>query len=139
MTKLCIGQSNPVCLALRQNIVALNHPVLRSIIPAYANQIEKAVRRGDLVSINHRLAALLASYFDILFAVNRQLHPGEKRQVEFALKNCPLLPYNMESDLDSLLLLTTADIADLPARLARLLDHLDQLLEQDGFDLKPPA
>jgi hypothetical protein len=124
---------------LRQNIVALNYPVLRSIIPAFGNQIEKAAKRGDLVSINHRTAALLASYFDILFAVNRQLHPGEKRLVELACKRCPILPANMEADLASILLLTAEDIVDLPTRLTRLLDHLDQMLEHAGFDLKPPA
>lgn len=124
---------------LRKNIISLNHPVLRSIIPAYANQIEKAAKRGDLVSINHRLAGLLASYFDILFAINRQLHPGEKRQVEFALKNCSLLPANIEADLASILLLSAVDITDLPARVARLLDHLDQLLEREGFDLSPDS
>ena len=122
--------------ALRQNIVGLNYPVLRSIIPAFGSQIEKAAKRNDLVSINHRSAALLASYFDILFAVNRQLHPGEKRLVEFARKRCAVLPANMEADLTSILLLTAADIADLPKRLARLLDQMDQMLEREGFDLK---
>jgi len=47
--------------SLRQNIVKLNHPVLRNIIPSYAFQIEKAVKRRDLVSINHRLAVFFAS------------------------------------------------------------------------------
>jgi hypothetical protein len=122
--------------ALRQNIVALNYPVLRSIIPAYGHQIEKAAKRSDLVSINHRTAALLASYFDILFAANRQLHPGEKRLVEGARARCAVLPANMKADLAAILLLTAADIGDLPARLAKLLDHLDQMLEQEGFDLK---
>ena len=125
--------------ALRQNIVALNYPVLRRIIPAFSNQIEKAAKRGDMVSINHRTAALLASYFDILFAVNRQLHPGEKRLVEFALSRCTVLPVDMEADLASILLLTAEDIGDLPNRLARLLDHLDQMLDHEGFDLRPPA
>ena len=64
--------------ALRQNIIALNYPLLRSIIPAYANQLEKAARRRDLVSINHRSAALLASYFDILFAVESPAAPWRK-------------------------------------------------------------
>ena len=63
---------------LRANIIAFNHPVLREIIPSYANQLKKAIHRKDLVSVNHRLAALLASYFDIIFAFNRQLHPGRK-------------------------------------------------------------
>jgi hypothetical protein len=118
---------------LRQNIVALNYPVLRSIIPAYANQIEKAVKRHDLVSINHRLAALLASYFDIILAVNRQPHPGEKRLVEFALNNCKKLPENMEQDIASILLLTGSKIVELPIRVTGLLNHLDQLLENEGF------
>ena len=88
---------------LRQNIIALNHPVLHSVIPAYANQLEKAVKRHDLVSVNHRLAGLFASYFDIIFAVSRQLHPREKRLVELALKNCISLPANMETDIYSIL------------------------------------
>lgn len=122
--------------ALRQNIIRYNHPVLRGIITSYAAQIEKAVQRRDLPSINHRLAALLASYFDILFAFNRRLHPGEKRQLEFALHNCPVLPENLQADLASLLLLSEADIPHLPGRVNTLLDRLDEMLERDGFVLK---
>jgi hypothetical protein len=124
--------------SLRQNIVILNHPLLRNIIPSYAFQIEKAVKRRDFVSINHRLAALFASYFDILFAVNRKLHPGEKRMLEFAVNNCNILPVNMEAEIDSILLLKAEDISDLPIRITRLLDHLDQILENEGFECKTP-
>jgi hypothetical protein len=122
--------------SLRQNIVTLNHPLLRNIIPSFASQIEKAVKRHDLVSINHRLAALFASYFDILFAVNRLLHPGEKRMLEFAVRNCDLLPVNAESDIASILLLNAEDISGVPIRVTRLLDHLDQMLENEGFECK---
>lgn len=118
---------------LRRNIITLNHPVLRGIIPSYAFQIEKAVKRGDLVSINHRLAALLASYFDIIFAINRQLHPGEKRLVEFVVNNCQLIPANLESDITSILQFMEADIPDLPTRVNRLLDQLDTLLVDEGL------
>ena len=118
---------------LRRNIITLNHPVLRGIIPCYAFQIEKAVKRGDLVSINHRLAALLASYFDIIFAINRKPHPGEKRLVEFAVNNCKLLPVYMETDIASILQLTEADIPNLPNHVAHLLDQLDALLDNEGL------
>lgn len=67
-----------------RTIVALNHPVLRDVIPSYYAQIEKAVGRGDLVSVNHRLAALLASYFDTVFAVNLSLR-GAAARLETAL------------------------------------------------------
>jgi hypothetical protein len=117
--------------ALRRNIIALNRPVLRAILPSYANQLAKAVKRHDLISINHCLSALFASYFDILFAMNRKLHPGEKRLVEFALKNCELLPSDMDANIA--LILTSADIRRLPERVDRLLNNLDQALEGEGL------
>ena len=119
---------------LRRNIIAYNHPVLRGIITSYAHQIQSAVTRRDGISVNHRLAALLASYFDILFALNRQLHPGEKRQLEFALNNCAVLPPSFEPDIAATLQAAGADAANLPGQVARLLDHLDQALEAEGLN-----
>lgn len=120
---------------LRSAIVELNHPVLRQIIPAYANQIKKAVHRSDLVSVNHRLAALIASYFDILFAVNRQLHPGEKRLVQKALQNCASLPDQFAADLSAIFEISSTNLEDLPARLNQLLDHMDIWLEGQTFPI----
>jgi hypothetical protein len=60
-------------------IVQKNLPVLGTIISSYEQQIQAAFLRQDVVSLNHRVAAWLSSYFDILFAANRQFHPGEKR------------------------------------------------------------
>lgn len=64
---------------LRRAIVAWNHPLLRTSQSSYRHQIELALDRDDPVSLNHRSAALLASVFDIVFALHRTLHPGEKR------------------------------------------------------------
>jgi predicted nucleotidyltransferase len=118
---------------LRQNVIATNYPVLREIIPSYFFQIEKAVKRGDLVSVNHRLAGLLASYFDIIFAFNRELHPGEKRLIQKTLALCERLPQDFRVDLQDVL--NHSGLADRQflARLGDLLDHLDQLLALDGF------
>jgi hypothetical protein len=118
---------------LRRSIVALNHPVFRDVLPSYANQLAKAAYRGDLVSVNHRLAGLLASYFDVLFAVNRLPHPGEKRLVKAAVVSCSRLPEGMAADVDALLRTATTDLAGLPARVDRLLDRLDALLRQEGL------
>jgi hypothetical protein len=118
--------------ALRQNVIELNHAVLRGPLPAYSTQVAKAARRGDLVSVNHRLAGLLASYFDVLFALNRVPHPGEKRLVE-AAAGLPRTPGGMTADLRDLLETATTDLSGLPVRVDRLLDRLDALLREDGF------
>lgn len=118
---------------LRRNIIQFNHAALRTILSAYAHQVEKAARRGDVVSVNHRLAGLLASYFDILFALNRQTHPGEKRLLELAAASFPLLPVGMDADIRGLLRAAAEDLNELKIHMNRLLDHLDELLRREGF------
>ena len=119
---------------LRARIVGLNHPVLRAALPSYANQLAKAAARRDLVSVDHRLAGLLASYFDVLFAVNRVTHPGEKRLVEAATRMCDRLPAGMARDIDALLRTATTDLDGLGPRLDGLIDRLDDLLHEEGFN-----
>ena len=126
--------------ALRRNIIAHNHPVLRSIYTSYAAQVATAVARGDRVSVNHRVAALLASYFDCLFAANRVLHPGEKRLVEFALANCRSLPPRMADDIAALLLAAAAAPDTLALRIDALLDGLEVALDHaDDTSVGPPS
>src|SRR5712671_4924425 len=79
-------------------VIAKNFPVLGSIISSYEDQIESAFARRDLVSLIHRTAAWLASYFDIVFAGNRQYHPGEKRLLIQAAQ-LPNSPVQMVDDL----------------------------------------
>lgn len=114
---------------LRENIISKNYPLLRDIIPSYMHQAEKAVRRGDRVSTNHRVAAFLASYFDILFAHNRVLHPGEKRLIESAERLCPVLPPNMRQDVESALESAGTASPRLVEDLNRLIDGLNGLLK----------
>ena len=115
--------------ALRRNIIAKNHAFLRGALSSYAGQLEKAVKRHDVVSVNHRLAALLASYFDILFAVNRLPHPGEKRLLTWA-DACALKPDGMRESVESVL---SAQPQNLMARVHVLLDNLDALLQEEGL------
>jgi len=88
--------------ALQRAIIAKNFPILRNRISSYYAQLEKAIKRGDLVSINHRTTALVASYFDVLFALNRQPHPGEKRIIVQAELLCQKRPVDMRSQVESL-------------------------------------
>jgi hypothetical protein len=72
-------RSTPYPDRLVEGILKKNLPVLGANIHSYEQQIRSAFRRRDRVSLNHRTAAWLASYLDILFAANRRFNPGEKR------------------------------------------------------------
>jgi hypothetical protein len=119
--------------ALRCSIIGKNHAALRRVIPSYTHQIEKACQRKDLISLNHRVAALLASYFDVIFALNHVLHPGEKRLIEWAQAHCVRLPMNMAEQI-SALLQAACSLDDVLRHINALLDNLDDLLRQEGFD-----
>lgn len=89
---------------LKQNIIERNMRLMKDKpFASYYEQIEKAIKRNDVVSINHRISAFLASYFDVIFAVNELLHPGEKRLIQYAKNNCKILPNNFEENINSLL------------------------------------
>ena len=68
---------------LRRAIVAKNWPILRRNQSSYQHQIELALRRRDSFSVHHRVTALLASFFDLWFALERSPHPGEKRLLSY--------------------------------------------------------
>lgn len=98
---------------LQRNIIHRNMMLLKDKpFASYYEQIEKAVQRKDINSVNHRISAFMASYFDIIFAKNKLLHPGEKRLVKYALEHCEILPVDFEKNINELLetkLLTSLD------------------------------
>jgi predicted nucleotidyltransferase len=114
---------------LRRAIITKNHPILRQALSAYIGQLKKAISRRDLVAINHRIAALLASYFDILFAVNRLPHPGEKRLVSFAEEHCAKLPDGMRVQVQHLLRSAVDSDDRVIIEAETLIESLDQLLQ----------
>jgi hypothetical protein len=76
--------------------------LLSGMLPSFDTQIEKAENRNDFVSVNHRVAEFLASYFDIIFALNEMTHPGEKRMQSICAKECKILPNNFDENLNKL-------------------------------------
>ncbi len=88
---------------LRTNIIRRNMNLLHDALPAYDKQLTKAVARNDIISINHRTTAFLESYFDVIFALNRMTHPGEKRLISICKEKCSILPDNFEENLNRLL------------------------------------
>jgi len=113
---------------LKQAVIAKNYPLLRRNQSSYLHQIELAVARQDLVSVNHRVAALLASYFDVLFAVNELPHPGEKRLMQHARATCPKHPGEMEPQVTALIGSVGRPDGGTVAKVNALLDNLDELL-----------
>lgn len=114
---------------LRENIIRKNLRLLTGNLPSYDSQIRKAVARGDMVSVNHRTAAFLESYFDILFAWNRLTHPGEKRMLQYAIEQAEALPADFEKNLECLFqnLFTDADIA--LKTIAAMVSALEDIME----------
>ena len=72
------------------------------MLPSFDKQIIKAIERNDLVSVNHRVTEFLATYFDIIFALNEMTHPGEKRMQSICSKECQKLPKNFDLNLNRL-------------------------------------
>ncbi|MDE7178128.1 MAG: DUF4037 domain-containing protein [Lachnospiraceae bacterium] len=87
---------------LKDNIIKQNLRLLRGNLPSYDLKIKKAIIRKDWVSVNHRTAAFLESYFDIIFALNKLTHPGEKRMLQYAKEQAEILPVNFEENLNCL-------------------------------------
>ena len=87
---------------LRENIISNNLKLLSGMLPSFDAQIRKAQKRGDLVSVNHRTAEFLASYFDIIFALNEMPHPGEKRMQSICSGKCSILPDDFDENLNRL-------------------------------------
>ena len=65
----------------------------------------------------------MESYFDVLFALNRQMHPGEKRLVELCREKCERLPERFEENL-------TVLFSDLFVRPERTAADLNEILVQ---------
>lgn len=129
--KLQSNANQPYPEALRRNIVAKNHPILRSTQSSYTYQIHQALQRADVVSANHRVAALLASFFDVLFAVNRQPHPGEKRLLRWTAELCPLRPPYLDNNVEAIIKSAAQHSPKTVEHIHRLLDGLDTILRAE--------
>lgn len=88
---------------LKENIINKNLAVMKDKkCASFFEQLEKAIKRKDIISVNHRITAILSSYFDILFALNKELHPGEKKLIKYTYKLCKLIPENFEKDIKNI-------------------------------------
>ena len=111
---------------LKNNIIKRNIMLISDKKNAsYLDQIKLAVKRNDPISVNHRIAAFMASYFDIIFALNKVYHPGEKRMIKYAQKHCKILPDQFEENINELF---KAEDKDKTAILETIIKELKKIL-----------
>lgn len=72
-------------------IITKNLPMITDKDSSFIQQLEKAIKRDDIISMNHRYTAIIASFTDILFAINKHFHPGEKR-LGYWIDTLPIQP-----------------------------------------------
>ena len=116
---------------LKENIISNNLKLLSGMLPSFDTQIQKAENRADLVSVNHRVTEFLASYFDIIFALNEMTHPGEKRMQSICARECELLPEDFEENLNELFSKMFREKVTPVVR--KMVDNLDDLCRKAGF------
>jgi len=66
------------------------------LLEFHVKQLRRAQARGDVVFAQHVRYKVQASFFDLLFTLNRQYRPGEKRLTEHSLR-CPIRPHECEA------------------------------------------
>jgi hypothetical protein len=113
LTKIKERFSIPYPKSLKINIIERSMKLLTGLIGSYDNQIKESVFRKDLVNINNRISVFLASYFDLLFALNEIKNPGEKRLMEISKEKCKLLPKGFEENIQSLFDCISKDINEI--------------------------
>ena len=104
-------------------------------MPSYYYQIEKALKRGDFINVNHRVAALFASYFDIIFAINEMPHPGEKKLLQIIKNNDLKVPIDMDTNINNILKYATSKNSAILLEIDALVGNLDTLLGQEEISI----
>ncbi len=123
----------PYPAGLKKNIIERNLKLLRGFLPSYEGQIKKAAGRKDLVAVNHRIAAFMESYFDIIFALNEMTHPGEKREIFYAMKAGNKLPEDFETNINRLFENMFTDSDSALHILHNMICNLDKLIESENW------
>lgn len=114
----------PYPAELKNNIINHHMKLLHGSLPAYDKQIAKAASRGDLNSVNHRVACFMETYFDLIFALNERTNPGEKRLVKTCKKQCKILPKEFEENIERVFNDMFSDSGKLKDDLYRIINEL---------------
>ena len=97
----------------------------------YLVQMKAAIARNDLINLNHRTTVWIASYADILFAVNRRYHPGEKRLLTY-MADLPSRPEGALEDITKLCSFAGSLSSPIVEHVSLMLKRLDEWLNRAG-------
>lgn len=120
---------SPYPEALRAEILRMRRDLLGGDNPfSLSNQLAHAVEEGDAVASQHRCAAWLVAYFDLLFAANRVLHPGEKRLVSFVEDECASAPPMLRADVERLIRMSCDGDAGIDLQVHAMVERADEVV-----------
>ena len=128
--------SVPYPQKLKENIIKRNMALLSDSVVSYDKQIIKSIHRKDLVNLNNRISAFLASYFDVIFAINELPNPGEKRLMEMCLDRCKILPGGFERNINSLIQNMCNNESMIPETVKDIIYELKKILEGNNRNPK---
>jgi hypothetical protein len=108
-----------------RKLLLRHHPAL---LPIYLGHLRLAQARGDLLSVQQRRYTLQMIFFNLLFALNRLYHPGEKRLL-LHTERCTLRPERCAERWTQAARLA-ADAPALAEVLGGLVEDLCRLIEE---------
>ena len=95
----------------------------------YLELLRISQRRDDLLYVQHMCYSIQMIYFNLLFALNRQYHPGGKRLLAHA-QRCAVQPPALAKRWNDIAR-SPADDGALADRLEEMIDDLCRLIEAD--------
>ncbi len=98
-------------------------PLMRELSIADSRQLTEGEKTWE-----YQIAAFMESYFDILFAVNGQTHPGEKRLIQRCKACCDTLPEDFEENINRLFYHMYTAPQEVNGDIARIVGQLQRIL-----------
>ena len=117
---------------LKDRIILYNFPIINDLMPSLYFQIEKAIKRSDIHSIIHRVSAFFDIFYDVLYAINEETHPGEKRLLELGLK-LSKKPKDMKEDIQAVFSNIFLNNEEMLRKLDEISCKLHMLLVEEGY------
>lgn len=115
---------------LKFAILHKNYPLLNTGKNSWLNKAKASFCKGDTLAVFKHCSNFLASYLDILFALNEVYHPGEKELMRHALM-LPNRPTDLHQLVRSFLTSQHSDIHTILSAAGDLIESLEPLIDTD--------